>query len=450
MANLTPILDSTKISLERAAADKFGAAVEQFATNTIGPALGVTPTSTAGTTVRPNDGSFYSSSYAAALAGGTSYRPKLKFLFKVEFVFTEAAKSAFPDVLGAATSQDFTFMIKSVDLPKIDFEYEEDVNMYNFRTKALKKIRHRELTLTLMNDTGNRVLNFFRAVMMLHSPITRRQMIRQNATSYEARIAAPLPLSIQEGNGMNFSAANDAKTNDTAIRGTVESTVGNVIQSIRVKQIYVNPGAQLGAAVEETIFDFLNARLVSFDLDDLSHESSDANLVTMQFDYDWMEIVQVGALTKNDSPNYNIAVPGVHGAPSDISPAGTATTSSGGGNVFTNIITNQLGRAAQSITSSAINRAVTTIAGKGQFASLIGSQTSNILGGLVGAASKNLGSSLINQAGASFKSMNVITPPNASPAGTTSVMDSTSGGRSDVSSVVTTSFDSDLSGFTGD
>jgi hypothetical protein len=449
MANISPILDSTKISLERAAADKFGAAVEQFATGTIGPALGITPESPAGTTTRPNDGSFYSSSYAAALAGGTSYRPKLKFLFKVEFVFTEEAKKAFPGVLGAATSQDFTFMIKSVDLPKIDFEYEEDINMYNFRTKALKKIRHRELTLTLMNDTGNRVLNFFRAVMMLHSPITRRQMRRQNG-SYEDRIRAPEALSIQEGNGMNFAAANDASTNDTAIRGTIESQVGNVIQSIRVKQMYVNPGSQLGAAVEETIFDFLNARLVSFDLDDLSHESSDANLVTMQFDYDWMEIVQVGALVKTDSPNYNIAVPGVHGAPSDISPAGTATTSAGGGNVFTNILTNQLGRATQSITSSAINKAVATIAGKGQFASLIGSQTSNILGGLVGAASRNIGSGLINQAGAAFTKVNVITPPSISPAGTSSVMDSTTGGRSDLSSVVTTSFDADLSGYTGD
>lgn len=432
MSHITPILNSTKISLERQATERFGAAVEEFSRGTLGPALGVPNPLT--TPVNRNDGSFYASSYAAALAGGTSYRPKLKFLFKVEFIFTEEAKNAFP-TLKYNESQDFTFMVKSVDRPKIDFEYEDDINMYNFRTKALKKIRHRELTMTFMDDTGNRVMNFFRSIMMLYSPITRRQLMREGTTR------APDPLMAQEGNGMNFAAPDDAMTNDTAIRGTLHSQVGNVIQTIRIKQMYVNPGSQLGAAVEETIFDFLNARLVSFDLDDLTHEGSDANLITMQFDYDWMEIVQVGPLQQPDGPFYNIAVPGVNGAPVDFSPAGRGTTPQGGGNPFANIITNQLGRAGQQITSTAINKAVKSIAGNGRFASLIGSEASSILGGLVGAASRNLGAGLINQAGAAFTSMNVITPPSVAPAAVTSVMDSDVAGRPPVEAVVTTVWD---------
>jgi len=445
MSDISPILKSTKIALERQASDKFGAAVEEFSRGTLGPLLGV-PNPPSSSSNR-NDGSFYSSSYAAALAGGTSYRPKLKFLFKVEFVFTAEAKAAYPNL----ASQDFTFMVKSVDRPKIDFEYEDDINMYNFRTKVLKKIRHRELTLTFMDDTGNRVMNFFRAIMMIHSPITRRQLRREGSTGI------PDSLSIQEGNGMNFSAINDAKSNDTAIRGTLTSEVGNVIQTIRVKQMYVNPGSQLGAAVEETIFDFLNARLVSFDLDDLSHEGSDANLVTMQFDYDWMEIVQVGPLQGPDGPFYNITTPGINGAPVDFSPTGRGVNPQGGGNPFANIITNQLGRATQKITSSAINRTVQSIAGNGRFASLIGSQASNILGGLVGAASRNLGAGFIsggvgfvNQAGAAFTNMNVIKAPSISPAGVTTVLDSDVAGRPSVEAVVTSSpvpFDSSLPGF---
>lgn len=454
MANqIKTILDGAKISLEKQASDKFGAAVEEFTRGSLGSALGLPPPEDpTGSSSARNDGSFYASSYASALAGGTSYRPKLKFLFKVEFVFTEAAKQAFPDEFGKAGSQDFTFMIKSVDRPKIDFEYDE-VNMYNFYTKVLKKIRHRELTMTFMDDTGNRVINFFRALMMLHSPITRRQMTRQTG-SYSERLAPPEAMAFKDGNGMDFSSPVDARANDTAIRGSIGSEVGNAIQSIRIKQIYVNPGSPIAEAAEETIFDFMNARLVSFDLDDLSHEGSDANLLTMQFDYDWMEIVHVGALQAPDGPAYNIAVPGIHGAPTDVSPAGGAGANpQGAGNGFSAIVAGALGRAGQQVTSTAINRAVKSVAGGGRFATLLGSQASNILGGVVGAATRNLGnglaqqasefgSGLVNQAGAAFTSMNVIRSPSEARAASSSVMSTTSvgdsamGGRADIEGLV--------------
>jgi hypothetical protein len=212
---------------------------------------------------------------------------------------------------------------------------------------------------------------------------------------------------------MAFEGIGMGSRNDSAIRGVVNSSVGNVIQTIRVKQMYVDPGAQLGAAVKEVIFDFLNARLVSFDLDDLSHETSDANIMTMQFDYDWMEIVDVGSMQVIDGPIYNIAVPGVSGAPVDISVNGGAYSSPGSGNAFMDIISNQVGRAGQQLTSEAINRGVQTIAGKGRFASLVGSKASNILGGTIGAASRDLASGLgktVNQAFARPGTVNIITP----------------------------------------
>lgn len=480
MANLKPILDSTKIALEKQASDMFGAAVEDFSRGTLGPILGVPDPATVDPKAR-NDGSFYASSYAAALSGGTSYRPKMKFLFKVEFVFTAEAQAAFREVLGSATSQDFTFMVKSVDRPKIDFEYEDDVNMYNFRTKVLKKIRHRELTITFMDDVGNRVLNFFRALMMIHSPITRRQLIREGLPLAQ-RLKAPDAKSINAGNGMLFSNPNEPTLNDNAIRGVFNSDVGNIIQTIRVKQMFVDPGSPISSAVQEVIFDFLNARLVSFDLDDLNHEVSEVNIMTMQFDYDWMEIINVGPLEAADGPHYDITVPGVNGIPIDVSPAGgmgggaASGIGGGGGNPFANIISNQLGRAAQSITSTAINRAVQSVAGKGRFASLIGSQASNILGGVVGAASQSMASGLsntvinagsamtsdlFNQAsagvgrtisgignslgsslGGSFGNFkNLILPPTQSTSGVHTVNDSALGGPAPVEAIVVTSYD---------
>jgi len=425
--NLKPFLDSTKISLEREASTRFGAAVEDFSKSVIGPALGLKPSlPNEQIPFDRNDGSFYASSYAAALAGATSYRPKLKFLFKVEFVFTPEALAEFPTIFGGSHANDFTFMVKSVDRPKIDYEYQDDVNMYNFRTKVLTKIRHRELTLVFMDDTGNRVLNFFRALMMMNSPITRRQLLREGSNRL------PDPTTLNSSNGMAFSLdANNPNKIDNATRGVVNSNVGNVIQTIRVKQMYVDPGAQLGASTKEVIYDFINARIVSFDLDELTHETSDVSLMTMQFDYDWMEIVDVGVMTQMDGPEYNIATPGVGGAPVDMSVYGkNSLTNPGGGNGFLNIITNQLGRAAQSTASTLIGKAITSVAGKGQFASLINSQASNILGGVVGAGARSLGSGLsntINQGTARAFSTNVIDSAQGGPASVKSIIHSNEG-----------------------
>ena len=423
MADLFPILDDNQIALEQNATKTFSAAVEDF---NRGKLVGATTaaTSTVATTTQTSlrqPGTYYSSSYAAALAGGTSYRPKLKFLFKVEFIFTPEAVQQFPTIFGGSTAQDFTFMVKSVDRPKIDFEY-DDVNMYNFKTKVLKNIRHRELTITFMDDVGNRVLNFFRALMMIHSPITRRQLVREQAASEDARLAAPDANSISAANGMAFTDAPTIDLNDNAIRGTVNSSIGNVIQTIRVKQMYVDSGAALGDASKEVIFDFINGRLVSFDLDDLSHEASDPNIMTMQFDYDWMEIVHSGSLTKTDTPIYNVTVPGVNGAPSDTSPSGRQGSGQGGTGVQT-LATNAYG-----ITAGSSNLNVATSAGGGTYTTMPA--------GIVGAAQQSLATKLstpvVNQAGATYSDANIIGPPAKPVGGSVSVFDSAEGGPSPI------------------
>lgn len=372
------LLEDSKISLERAATQKFGSVVDEFARGTIGKFF---PAADQDAPANRNDGSWYATSYAAALAGATNYRPKLKFLFKVEFIFTEAAKQAFPAIFQAATTNDFTFMIKSVDRPKVDFEYEEDVNMYNFRTKVLKKIRHRDLTLVIMDDTGNRVFDFFRTLMMIHSPITRRQLSRDNT------IDQPVSSSVGIGSGMAFSG----NARDNAHRAVVNSQFGNSIEAIRVKQIFVDPQIGLPLATKMVSFDFMNPRVISFDFDELSHETNDVSLLTMIFDYDWMEMVNIGSLGTSTKPFYSsqsdIKVPGVHGAPSDIHPnsvSGAVGPAQGNNNGLTGALTGILGRGAQQLSSDLIGRAVRTIGGTGRFATAIGGVASSALSGPIG------------------------------------------------------------------
>lgn len=379
MPDISNILQSTKIALEKQAADSFGAAVEDFARGSLGLGGTVLPASR----IASRDPyTWYASSYAAALAGGTDFRPKLKFLFKVEFIFAPEAIAAYPQL----KNNDFTFMIKTVDRPKVDFEYEDDVNQYNFRTKVLKKIRHRPLTMTFMDDTGNRVFDFFRTLMFLHSPITQRALQREVLDGRKP----PTPLSVSEGNGMAFTSAvglGHATQADIAHRGVINSNVGGSIACIRVKQMFINStGRTSGDHLkvidpQEVTYDFLNPRLESFDMDDLSHESSDPSLLTIQFDYDWMEMVKVGTLYEADTPTYNIAVPGITNAPTDIlsgkaAPKEASATvkgasPAGAGNPFLGILVNQTARAAQKVTSDLINKQVKQVAGGGVFATAV-------------------------------------------------------------------------------
>lgn len=339
-----------------------------------------------GATTQPSTGQqprstvWDATSYAAVLAGATEFRPKLKFLFKVQFFFTPEVVQAFPDL----ARNEYTFMIKSVDRPKVDFEYEDDVNQYNYRTKVLKKIRHRELTITFMDDVGNNVFDFFRSLMAIYSPITRDALTRDNDTS-----ALPKFRRFETGSGMAFSGvegiqSGGGKVIDVAHRGAINTYAGNAIMLIRVKQIFIDPtdAVDKGQAVSSNYYDFINPRLVSFDLDDLNHESSDPNLLTMQFDYDWLEMTKnkgLQSLSDGLGPVFAATVPsrtgsGSSGVPVDVLLGrstgfkGDSVSQRGKSNPFANILSNASGQVIQSVTNKAVERAVRGVVGDGRFA----------------------------------------------------------------------------------
>lgn len=339
MLDARNILADADINLGKSPEGMFGNAVEDFSRG--GSEMGRGESFNNQTQKPQRTGrAFAATSYAAALAGATGFRPKLKFLFKVEFFFTQEAKDLMAKINGDEKSNllnnDFTFLVKSVDRPKIDMEYEDDVNMYNFRTKVLKKIRHRELTMTFLDDTGNRVFSFFDKLMMLHSPITRRSKSRANPHD------KPSAMINGVGSGMTFSQLGDDGAADFAHRGNIESPVGTAIESIRIKQIFVDSSEQdISKALKQNYFDFINPRIVSFDLDDLNHETSEANQLTLQFDYDWLELATVIVDNKDKlSPDYShIVSPSVIDAPGDVSPSSDsngapATGGSGNKNSF--------------------------------------------------------------------------------------------------------------------
>lgn len=357
MADISSLLSQSGIDAQRTATEVFGAAVEDFGAGKLNEILR-SSTGTGGTpAVNRNDGSWYATSYAHSLAN-SQFRPKMKFLFRVEFLFKDGVLEQF----GRADWQrNFTFLIKSVDRPKVDFEY-EDVNQYNFRTKVLRQIKHRELTMTFIDDVGNNVYEFFRFMMMVHSPITRRSV-------YATQSIADAHVAYTTGSGMEFSQGL-GDINDFAHRGAIGTDIGNVIQAIKVTQLFLNQTNQLDSATKQVSFFFINPRMVSFDLDDVNHEVSEPNLFTMQFDYDFMVMSKMDPLEVLPAEKQ---LPPKGSAPGDAVPVSSGgSSSSGSNNPYTAILAGVAGKAAQKITSSSIGKVVRQVPGLGSVADTLG------------------------------------------------------------------------------
>jgi hypothetical protein len=368
MPDIKQLVKASGIDAERTATELFGLAVQDFAANPLNTALKNAFGDPAANPVNRNDGSWYATSYAHSLAN-SQFRPKLKFLFRVEFLFKPEILAQF-NAQNAEWKRNFQFLIKSVDRPKVDFDYEE-INNYNFRTKVLKQIKHRELTLTFLDDVGNNVYEFFRFMMMVHSPITRRSA---GATS---DIGSANAL-YNTGNGMLFSD-NFGNRNDFAHRGVMNSDVGNAIQAIKVTQMFVRPGgpSDLNTAAKEVSFFFINPRIVSFDLDDVNHEANEANLFTMQFDYDFMVMSDQQVLQALPAEK---ALPAVGSGPGEAQPTGRVSGSqnpNGNNNPYTSILSAIGARAVQKITSETLGRQIRRVPGLGSVADTIGGITSN-------------------------------------------------------------------------
>lgn len=368
--DLKQIVQSAGVALERTAYEKFGAVIEEASSGMLKDVFQIPKTGDGLVADAGKDaglpGVFTSTRYAAALTktGQADYNPKLKFLFKVSFEFH-------PDMRGAASTmsieldeiqRDVGFMIRHIDRPKFDFEYEE-VNMYNFRTKVLKAIKHRELALTLYDDIGNQVLNFVNVYRKLLQPVVRQpQMPSTKFGDY----------------GMEFDESYSGL--DSSHRGPLPNDAINVLSKMTIHQIFVERGSNAdnpSSWVKMVDFNFINPRFTNIDVDDMDHENGGAfNLVTMTVDYDLMYMSEV----------LNFSHDAVQNLPSGDISADNPSGGVSGRNPFIDIVVNQTARLGQKAFSDKINKVLGGSVG-GQ---IVAGQLSRIGGTLADAARKTL------------------------------------------------------------
>jgi hypothetical protein len=201
-------------------------------------------------------GEFESVHYADDL---NLHHPKFKFLFKVQFV-------------GFPGGDRFYYYVHRCDKPKIKFNH-VDVNYYNFRTRVLTNTILEPLQMTFLDEVGNSINEFFREYMLQTSGIA--------AGNY----------GIDRGWGKSSSTIPYANGYANQ-RG----------QSIILEQIFIDPSAYGGP--KSNRFTFMNARIETFEFDELSQEDSNTgSMATISFTYD-----AITTETVNDTTLYSWGV----------------------------------------------------------------------------------------------------------------------------------------------
>ena len=265
ISNLLP----SNINLEKKALDKFGAAVESKDKLFFGTSTNSTTTNQAA----DSHSTWTSSDYAYQLikTGSVGFNPKLKFMFKVSFKFNPAIIAA-AEKMGYSVKElqeNLTFLVRHVDRPKHDYDYEE-VNLYNFKTKVLKSIRNREVSLTIFDDVGNNGLNFVNMYRQLLQPIARNHF---------------MPSMTHEDHGFDFNSPNN-----TSYRGPLPNDVKNILEEMTIHQIFVERGSDIKSPpswVKVINFVFMNPRFTNIDVDDMDHENGGSfNVITFSVDFD--------------------------------------------------------------------------------------------------------------------------------------------------------------------
>lgn len=383
MAINSDVIKGTGVALEQEAYKTFGAAVENQVDGLLGKVLGQKAYQT-----DPNSAAYAArnfapggketavwspTKYAAGLIG--KYYPKNKFLFRVKIQFNSNVLDRLSSFgFNPSDISEFTYVVKSIDLPTVTFEYEE-VNMYNFKTKILKGIEHNDLQLALYDDSANIAISSIISYLQLLSPITRNSHRTETPPSF-----------FQDG-AMNFT--NDYRGNDkTGSRDVLPNNTADPIAYLVVEQ-YFAPG--IGAnepALKSNSFTFANPKITRFDISDQNYEDgSSANIVTLAFNYDSLHMETksnmssitdtvigpgnpIGDLFGNSNDGY---YSGGFGAPNRMA-AGKAK------NPFIDIIQNQGRRAADNAVRNVLNKTLGPDAGRA-----LGDVYSKV-GGAVGAA----------------------------------------------------------------
>jgi hypothetical protein len=207
--------------------------------------------------------------YAMDLGGREARTPKQKFLFVVQFKFNA------PYMYNENNLQrGLALYVKKSTRPGVKYAT-EDVNYYNFRTKYTAKAEFEEMSMQFYDDGQNNVAALYTAYTRAMSPVLNYT----NATT--ALMAEREGLSTTPGvaNIPGIISSIPTRSMSSGSTALLQNDQKNIFKEIILYHVYAN-----GRKVNR--YTFINPRVTSFDLDDLSMDSGDVNTVDMKFNYD--------------------------------------------------------------------------------------------------------------------------------------------------------------------
>ena len=240
-------------------------------------------------------------SYAQDLINTHVPKPKFLFLMNVKF------KGQFSSIF----SNGFTFLLKRADRPKMKIDYEE-INMYNFRTRAAKMVSYEPITVELHDSIDNLTLAFLLSYMQIMSPVMRSQIAASNNSNGQksADVTNATGDTI-DSSGLNFdggyyftaNAGNPwtGSLSPAALQNNGNGSVGSIlpyeeltiIDEITIYHVY-------GFGVSTDIYHYINPRITDFALDGLDmSDGTTMSSMSFNFLYDALNL-EVGRFT-NDS-----------------------------------------------------------------------------------------------------------------------------------------------------
>lgn len=200
---------------------------------------------------------------------------KYQFLFVVEFHFATPYNEL--------NNLVFPFVIKQSTRPNIRYQM-EDVNYYNFRSKAITQTFLDDMKMVFMDDAQNQAMRFYNAYLRATVPLTNIPTPAEWMVNPEERgmdyISTP-STGIGAGPGTSGPIPTEYRT------GTVSPLYGpntkTVLSHIQVYHVF-NSGRTAN------IFRFHNPRITNLNLNDLNMNDGELNDVSCSFTYEGMHI----------------------------------------------------------------------------------------------------------------------------------------------------------------
>lgn len=207
------------------------------------------------------------------------YAPKFKYMFAVEFVFSDAYRKAMSEM-----GYYLAFVVKSSTRPKINFEYEE-LNMYNFRTQAIKRTKFEPMNIKFLDDNQNKAGKFHATYLSIMSPQTNMSSKYATKAPFEE---SGMDFTNLDGKEMFLDASSSVSLTAPKYASStgqlVDDTTINVLKEVRLYHFF-NYGRQANT------YTFINPKITGLDLDDLDMAAADSGgEMSLDFVYDSINV----------------------------------------------------------------------------------------------------------------------------------------------------------------